>query len=278
MVTATVFSAKDYAINLVVIVLATYLCSYLIRFAVQQFFRKTHFLNEKKEQTIESLVRNSLTYICPSFVLIEAISPFIDVKQLLVGAGVLGIVLGFGCQSLIKDFFSGFFIFYEGQFKQGDFVFINQLFKGNVEEVGLRATKLRDLDGNLITISNGTITSVINGNIEKRRINQKFVISYYEDPKRIRVLLEQICVELNSELSYALKRDHTGTSVEAFKSLGVTVLNANSQGYEYSIVGSVQDADYLEAVILTRNKIADCFFQEKVQLSEHAIRMTETTY
>ncbi|MHB8997438.1 MAG: mechanosensitive ion channel family protein [Armatimonadota bacterium] len=77
----------------------------------------------------------------------------------LTGAGIAGVAIGLGAQSLIRDFLSGFFIILEGQFAVGDHVAIGTLF-GVVEEVGLRITVLRDLGGQLHYIPNGTIVNV----------------------------------------------------------------------------------------------------------------------
>ncbi|MGE5532090.1 MAG: mechanosensitive ion channel family protein [Bacteroidota bacterium] len=78
---------------------------------------------------------------------------------ILTGAGIAGVAIGLGAQSLIKDFLSGFFIILEGQFAVGDHVAIGTVF-GVVEEVGLRVTVLRDLSGQIQYIPNGTIANV----------------------------------------------------------------------------------------------------------------------
>jgi small conductance mechanosensitive channel len=85
----------------------------------------------------------------------------IAVAPILGAAGVIGLAVGFGAQSLVKDYFAGFFILLENQIRQGDVVDIAGK-AGLVEEVTLRYVRLRDYDGNVHIVSNGLITTVTN--------------------------------------------------------------------------------------------------------------------
>ena len=85
----------------------------------------------------------------------------LDPTPILAGAGVVGLAVGFGAQNLVRDVVSGFFIIMEGQYAVGDLVEINGIL-GRVEEVGLRATKLRDPNGQLRYFSNGGILTANN--------------------------------------------------------------------------------------------------------------------
>lgn len=114
----------------------------------------------------------------------------IDVKGILFSAGVLGIAIGLGAQSLIKDFFAGFLILLEDQFRVGDTVKIGET-TGTVEQLSLRATRVRALDGALALIPNGTIGSVINYSKGWSRVVLDVDIDYKEDVDRaMRVMLE----------------------------------------------------------------------------------------
>ncbi len=85
----------------------------------------------------------------------------IDLRPVLAGAGVLGLAIGFGAQNLVRDVISGFFIIMEGQYAVGDLVEINGVF-GRVEWVGLRTTRLRQPDGQLRHLPNGSISTANN--------------------------------------------------------------------------------------------------------------------
>lgn len=85
----------------------------------------------------------------------------VSVAPILGAAGVVGLAVGFGAQSLVKDFFTGFFILLENQIRQGDVVKIGD-HAGSVEVVTLRYVQLRDYDGNVHYVPNGHISTVIN--------------------------------------------------------------------------------------------------------------------
>lgn len=85
----------------------------------------------------------------------------VSVAPILGAAGVVGLAVGFGAQSLVKDFFTGFFILLENQIRQGDVVKLGD-HSGVVEGINLRFVQLRDYDGNVHYVPNGHITTVIN--------------------------------------------------------------------------------------------------------------------
>ncbi len=85
----------------------------------------------------------------------------LDIAPLLAGAGIAGVAIGFGAQSVVKDFFSGFFILLENQLNVGDEVTINSV-RGTVEEMTMRVTVLRDLAGSVHYFPNGGIATVAN--------------------------------------------------------------------------------------------------------------------
>ncbi len=95
----------------------------------------------------------------------------VDPMPILAGASVLGFGIGFGAQTLIKDLFAGVFIFAENQFAVGDRVKIG-LTEGRVYKMSIRTTVVRDGDGNLVFIPNGTITTVINYSLGAKRTDR----------------------------------------------------------------------------------------------------------
>ena len=117
---------------------------------------------KKRKETIFLLF---ITFIKYSSVLVGfflSLTLFgIDPSSVLAGAGVLGILLGFGMQKLVQDIVNGFFIIYENQYVTGEFVSLNNI-SGEVIELGLKTTKLLTYKGEMHYIPNGQITSVIN--------------------------------------------------------------------------------------------------------------------
>lgn len=119
----------------------------------------------QNHQRLETLVRvvgsiaRSVVGAVGVVMLLSAVG--LDVGPLLAGAGIAGVAVGFGAQSVVKDFFSGFFILLENQFDVGDEVTVNTV-RGVVEEMTMRITVVRDLAGAVHYLPNGTITTVVN--------------------------------------------------------------------------------------------------------------------
>ncbi len=119
----------------------------------------------------------------------------VDIKPLLTGAGILGVAIGFGSQSLIKDFFSGFFILVENQFRVGDVIDVNGK-AGVVEKINLKTTVLRAVDGSIFIIPNGEITSVKNMTFTWSRAVLEVGVSYHTDIDHAMAVLQRIGDEL----------------------------------------------------------------------------------
>jgi small conductance mechanosensitive channel len=115
-----------------------------------------------------------------------------DLGPLLAGAGIIGLAVGFGAQSLVKDVVTGFFILLEDQYGVGDNVAINQIAAGKVEVLTLRVTGLRDLDGTLHFVANGDITHVANRSKDWARAVIDVRVAYREEPERVRAVLDRV--------------------------------------------------------------------------------------
>ncbi len=99
--------------------------------------------SDRREATLAKLLQNILTYVIYFIALIMVLSTIgINVGPILAGAGVVGLAVGFGAQNLVRDIITGFFIIFEDQFSVGDHVIIGP-FQGDVEEIGLRTTKIK---------------------------------------------------------------------------------------------------------------------------------------
>ncbi len=116
---------------------------------------------EKRGQTVAALIRSVGRVLIFLIALLLTLNIFIEIGPLLAGAGVAGLAISFGAQSLVKDLIAGFFILFEDQFTVGDNVELAGK-SGKVERLTLRAAVIRDLDGVLHTIPNGSIQMVSN--------------------------------------------------------------------------------------------------------------------
>jgi len=116
----------------------------------------------RRGTTISKLIHNCISYTVNFIALLLILSQFgINLGPIIAGAGVLGLAIGFGAQSLVKDVITGFFIIFEDQFAVGDVIQIGA-FKGRVEQIGLRVTRVKSSTGEVQIIPNGTIAQVTN--------------------------------------------------------------------------------------------------------------------
>ncbi len=133
----------------------------------------------KRQNTLISMfgtILKVLVWLTAGFTILQTMG--INLAPLLAGAGVLGVALGFGAQSLIKDLLSGLFIIIENQYRVGDVVDISNAV-GTVEQITIRSTVIRDNDGNVHYLPNGTIAHVINKTMGYSKVN--FTIAVASD-------------------------------------------------------------------------------------------------
>jgi small-conductance mechanosensitive channel len=147
---------------------------------------------EKRAETLVHIVRNGVkifVYIVASFMVLKELG--VDIAPLLAGAGIAGLAIGFGAQSLVKDFLTGFFILLENQYRVGDVVQIGQ-HSGLVEKIKLRTTVLRDLEGIVHIIPNGEVQSVNNMTYEWSRVVLDIGVAYKEDVNKVISVLQDV--------------------------------------------------------------------------------------
>lgn len=132
-------------------------------------------------------------------VILEALS--VDIAPLLASAGVIGVILGFGAQTLIKDYLSGIFIILEDQFGVGDIVDVGPVV-GTVEEVSLRYTRLRDMSGVVWYVRNGEILRVANRSQGWTLAIVDIPVHYDSDLDRVRDLVEKVAIDMDEDPTY----------------------------------------------------------------------------
>lgn len=124
--------------------------------------RLVRIVDDKRAMTLGRIILATGNVAIYVIILLMVLSLFgLDITPILAGAGVIGLAIGFGAQSLVKDFVSGLFILIENQYDMGDRVKIGT-FEGRVVKITMRSTVLRDDEGKTFYISNGLINNVIN--------------------------------------------------------------------------------------------------------------------
>lgn len=115
----------------------------------------------QRAATMLSLMANLAKWVLLLGAIVEAlVIAGVNLVPVLTGAGIVGVAVAFGAQTLVRDFMSGFFLLLEGQYAVDDYVALNGVF-GRVEEVGLRVTVLRDADNRRVYLPNGAISSSV---------------------------------------------------------------------------------------------------------------------
>jgi small-conductance mechanosensitive channel len=128
----------------------------------------------------------------------------ISLAPILGAAGVAGVAIGFGAQSLVKDFFSGFFILFEDQIRKGD-VISAAGHAGLVEEITLRHTRLRDYDGNVHYVPNGMIDSVVNMSRGFAQAVMDIGVAYREDTDQVYKVMRETARQLRADATFGAR-------------------------------------------------------------------------
>jgi len=162
-------------------------------------------IDQKRAKTLSALLLSVLRYVVYFIAGIMVLQTFgVQTSSILASAGIAGLAVGFGAQNLVKDVISGFFIIFEDQFSVGEYVTVAGI-TGTVEEIGLRATKLREWTGHLHVIPNGEIGTV--KNFERGAILAVITvgIAYEEDIESAIEVVKQTCERLFQEREYILE-------------------------------------------------------------------------
>lgn len=185
---------------------AMLIVSRLVKRAIRPDHYKTKAEEKQREDTLISVIGASIrvgVWIVGGLLLLGILG--VNIAPLLAGAGVLGVALGFGAQSLVKDFLSGVFILIENQYRVGDIVSINGTITGQVRHVSLRETSLRDLDGVVHHIPNGFIDFASNMTMEYANVNLDVGVGYGTDLDKLEVLVNRVGSELAKDETWADK-------------------------------------------------------------------------
>lgn len=160
--------------------------------AALQTRKSSSGLRAQQVRTLASVINSVGVFVILFWALLQTL-PLLgfELGPLLASAGVVGLAIGFGAQTLVHDFINGFFILLENQYDIGDTVRIAGV-KGTVEEMTLRRTVLRDDDGTVHTVPNSQITIVSNATRDWSQLAMKIVVAYSEPSDRIIKLLQQI--------------------------------------------------------------------------------------
>jgi moderate conductance mechanosensitive channel len=179
----------------------------------------------QRAETMGAVLKSVTTVTIFALVAIMVLAEFdVNVGPLIAGAGIVGIALGFGAQSLVQDFLSGVFMLFEDQYGIGDVVDLGDA-SGTVEAVTLRVTRLRDVNGTVWYIRNGEILRVGNMSQNWARTVLDVTVGYGEDLPRVRRILGEVCHGLwdSEEFRSKVMEEPEVWGVERMEADGVAV-------------------------------------------------------
>ena len=153
---------------------------------------KDNIAEKKREDTLIRIFNSILSIVVWAAAFLIILPEFgINIGPILAGAGVLGVALGFGAQYVVRDFLAGLFIILENQYRVGDVVCLDDVC-GGVEDITLRKTVLRDLDGALHHIPNGSFKKASNLTKGYSRAHMNISVSYKEDIDKVINLINEV--------------------------------------------------------------------------------------
>lgn len=224
---------------------------------------------EKRRQTLSALLRNIWRILVTLGALYGLSIQLFDrdvLAPLFASAGIIGVALGFGAQSLIKDFLSGIFVISENQFRVGDVIEIDGA-SGTVERIGFRSTVLRDVDGNVHYFPNGMLQHVINKTMDYSMARFTVAVAPDTNIDEAAKLIDQIGLKLMKEDAWKdkiLEAPH-------YVMLG----DFSSTAASLIVTGKTQPSDQWSVTAEMRHRILDAF--EKAGITIGTVQVTHVT-
>lgn len=234
----------------------------LVRHAVKGVRARTWHRKdiEKRQNTLAALFVTiwRTVIVAVGILLILGKIPGVNLAPLFASAGIIGVALGFGAQSLVKDFLSGLFIVSDNQYRVGDIIEIEGD-SGVVERIGARSTVMRDVDGNVHYFPNGSIQHVINKTMGFSMARFSIAVLPSGDIDEIITIINDIGTALAAEKKW----NHKILEAPAFVSIGEFTANSVS----LVIAGKTQPSDQWSVVAEMRRRLLSAFEEKDIELA-----------
>lgn len=239
----------------------------VLRFVVPRVIRPavTRQMKDKPDEEIQqrihtlvAVLRSSGRFVLVIWALFTILPELgVNVTPILASVGIAGIAMGFGAQSLVKDFLSGLFILLENQYGNGDVVTVAGT-TGLVEEVGLRRTVLRDLDGVVHHVPNGEISVASNLTQEWSRVNMNVSVAYGEDLDKVFEVINRVGNELAADAEFGplIIKAPQVLRVDAFEDSGIAI----------KILGDTEPIRQWDVMGELRKRLKKAFDEEGIEI------------
>ena len=239
----------------IIIKILTKITYMIIDRAVKRKKNSIFYRDEKKINTLTTVLKNIIKYVFYFIGLVMVLDMFdISTSSILATAGIGGLAIGFGAQSLVKDIITGFFILFEDQFSVGDYVKIGE-YEGVVEELGVRVTKIRAFSGELHIIPNSNIQTVTNRTRGNMRALVVVTVAYEEDMDKVNKVLNEVCGELKA---------NNENIVEGPNVIGIS--NLGEYGMDFTIIARTRPMEQWGVEREIRKKVKEAFDRENIEI------------
>ena len=247
--------------KIVFVVLAAFVLTRIIRAVARKTadlqVRKLPPVRVQQVRTVASVVTSISVFVIFFIAALEVLSLLgFNLGPMLASAGIAGLAIGFGAQTLVHDFINGFFILLENQYDIGDIVRIAGV-KGTVERMSLRQTVLRDEDGTLHIVPNSTIQIVSNTTRDWSQVALRVTVAYSEPSEKIVKLLYEVGEQVQHDPAFA------GDVVSDIQVPGIDRVG-NGEA-EYLVLVKTRPNKQYGVSRELRRKIKECFEKNNVQ-------------
>lgn len=244
----------------------------VVKQAIHRHGYKSKTEERKRAKTVSSILGTAsgvLLWIVTIIVILGFVH--VNLTALVTGAGLFGVIVGFGAQNTLKDYLAGIFIITENQYRVGDIVTLTAAGKevsGVVEDLTIRITQLRDLDGNLHTVANGSAAIVTNRSFGFANVNIDIDVAYDTDFERARNVINQVGLEQSQSEQWK------DSVLEPVKFLRIDSFNASS--VTLKSVGKVAPASQWDLAGDFRLRIKKAFDANNIEIPFTQIVVRQT--
>lgn len=247
--------------KLLLVIVGAFLLTRLLRLIVRKIAGleagKVPGLRAQQARTLAGVINGIGTFVIFFVASLQALSLLgFNLGPLLASAGIAGLAIGFGAQTLVKDVINGFFILFEDQYNIGDRVRVAGV-QGAVEAMSLRRTVLRDDDGTVHTVPNSDITIVSNMTRDWSQMAMRVTVAYSEPSDRIVSLLQEVGGEVRHDPAFA---DDLVSDIQV---LGIERVGPGEA--EYLLIVRTRPNKQWGVSRELRRRIKECFENNKVQ-------------
>ena len=252
-------------VKVLAILLVAFLVGHFGRKLISKMIKKgvrdgTKDATEKRQKTLVRIFSGALKVIIWLVAGMMILSELgLDIGPILAGAGLLGVALGFGAQWMVRDFLAGLFIIMENQYRVGDVVCLDDTC-GFVEDITLRKTIMRDLDGKLMHIPNGSFKTASNLTRGYSRAHLNISVAYKEDIDKVMEVINRVGKKMAQEAPW--KDD----ILKPIQVLGPGPNDFLDSGIEIKVLGETKPSKQWDVMKEFRRRLKKAFDEEDIEI------------